>query len=423
MLFPPMFCATPLVLAALSGTGPIHHPGVVSPPFSRTTSPPPASGKGLWGSPLANQVSSDNFTIGWATGDGKTEDAERLLVVLEQAWTELVETEDWPAPASSETYLLWVIFDRSIGHTGYTTLLYDAEFPDGVPVVYLNPTYASYGTFWEHLAVHEFNHMLQYAVRDWSGGASEAWYWEASAEWACELAVPELDIYALQTTYYAEDPDLRFDTINGGHEYGMLVLNAWLEEHLLGPGGLREVWLAAGERPDDDWIAILEDTTGWDAAQLWAGFSAALGNGTLREGALYEPPVDQGPLVEGGSGSLARLGTDYWTVETDTLVSVVGDAILGSPAGEGETVVARAGEVLTVTALEEDTTYSLTLAEVPAPTDTADTADTGSPEEGQGIGCGCQVSPALPRLEPVLVALGFLFSRRRCVAKPGARRV
>lgn len=427
----PMICATPLVLAALSGTGPVHHPGVVDPPWSNPSVAPPASGKSVWGAALDNQVSSDNFTVGWDDGDGDTAAAERVLGALEVAWTSLVETQGWTAPRSSDDFLLWVVLDPSIGHTGYTTLLFDGDFPDGVPVVYMNPDYTVYGTFWEHLAVHEFNHALQYAVRKWNGGSSEAWYWEASAEWGAELATPELDVYALQAAYYAAAPEVQFDTVNGGHEYGMFVLNAWLEEHLLGEGGLRDVWLASRDRPGDDWLEILEEETGWEAGALWAAFTAALGNDDLREAGLYDDPILQGVLAEGSSGRLAHLGTDYWTVEADALVTVDGDALLGSPAGQGEAVVALAGEVLTVTALKQNANYSLGLGEVPDPVDSGDTgppADsdsvdpTGVPDD-EGVGCGCSQSPSPPPLWPLIIGLGVLARRSRSVATPGGGRV
>jgi len=366
--------------------------------------------------------------VGWADGDGDEAAADRVLGVLEVAWTSLIEDGGWTAPRASDDYKLWVILDPSIGHTGYTTLLFDGDYPDGVPVVYLNPDYAAYGSFWEHLAVHEFNHMLQYAVRDWDGGAGEAWYWEASAEWAVELATPEIDVYATQAAYYAADPDARYDTVDGRHEYGMFLLNAWLEEHLLGEGGLRDVWLASSDRPGDDWLEILAEETGWEAGALWAGFTAALGNGDLREIDLYDAPVDQGSLADDSGARLPYLGTDYWLVTSDALVTVSGDALLGSQSGQGESVVALAGEVLTVTALKQNANYSLRLGEVPDPVDSGGPQDSdsdgpdGLPDD-TGIACGCTQAPAPQLAWPLILLIGVVPTRRRSVATTADARV
>ena len=426
-----MLCATPLVLAALNGPGPVFHPGVVAPVRPRTAPAPPAAGKTIWGNPLPNHLSSDNIAVGWEGSTDYTRPAERVLEAVETAWSNLVVDQGWPGPRSSEDHLLWFILDPSLGHTGYTTLAFDDDHPDGVPVVYLNPDYAAYGAFWEHLAVHEFNHMLQYRLRDWESASEEAWYWEASAEWGAELGVPEVDFYGVQAGYYAATPELRYDTIDGRHEYGMLLLNAWLEEHVLGTGGLLAVWTAGSEQSHDDWLTVLEDSTGLDHEDLWAGFTAAYANQDLRESPLYEAPVLQGELSDGASGQLALLGTDYWTCAEDTRVTVEGDAILGGAGGTGSAVTALAGEVLTVTAVKQNADYTLALAEPTDPIDTGDSAgpsdpgepgETGLPDE-DAVACGCRTGPRSGSAWVWLAALGGLILSRRSVATPAHRRV
>ncbi len=418
-----MKCATPLVLATLSGTGPSPHPAGVTAPFAHTPSPPPASGKALWGTELANNVYSDNFTVSWDSGDGNQDVAQRVVDVLEKAWSGLVVTQGWAAPTSAEEYLLRVVLDPSINHTGYTTLYFEDEFPQGVPVIFLNPDYASEGAFWEHLAVHEFGHMLQYRVRDYSGSSGEAWYWEASAEWAAELAVPDLDVYAIQTWHYAQNPGGRFDLIDGGHEYGMLTVNAWLEEHVLGEGGLLSVWQAGEDLAGEDWTVILEGVSGLSVGEIWAGFTTALAHGDLREGSLYDVPEGKGFVSSNSNGLLALLGSDYWQVEEDALVTVTGEAILGSVVDRGESALAQAGEWITVTALVQDASYSLSLDGVPETRDTGDSGGIDSrPEAGltddKGIACGCRSAPS--KLGPwmLLGGLGLWIRRRPGVADP-----
>lgn len=427
-----MTCATPLVLAALSGAAPAHHPGVLAPPFGLDApAPPPASGKALWGEALDNEVASTNFAVGWADDDGTQAAADRVLVALEGAWAVLVEDQAWLAPAVSEDHLLRVVLDRSLGHTGYTTLIADDDYPRGVPLIYLNPDYASYGTFWEHLAIHEFSHMLQYAVRDYTGGDGESWYWEASAEWTVELSAPELDVYVVQTRGYTDAPELAYDTIDGRHEYGMVLLNAWLEEHVLGEGGLRQVWDHAATRAGDDWLDVLADTTGLDPGSLWAGFTGALANGGLRESELYELPEVQGDADDDSSSRLDELGTDYWRMSRDALVTVDGDAVAGTGSESGRSVVALGGEIVTITALEHNARYTLRLSDVPhdtGPTDSADPQDTDSTgttslPDDPGLACGCSSAEPRSAAWPWLVLVAAMQRRRSRVARSARARV
>ncbi len=429
-----MKCATPLVLAALSGTGPPPHAGVFAPPFDTTTTAPPAAGKAVWGASLEHQLTSDNFVVGWEGDSGSADAAQRVLDVLELAWINLVLELGWTPPTSSDDYLLWIVLDPSVGHTGYTALVDGPDYPEGVPYIYMNPDYAAFGSFWEHLAVHEFNHMLHYRLRDYTGGDKESWYWEASAEWGVELGAPDLDVYAVQQAFYALKPEARYDTIDGQHEYGMLGLNAWLDEHGLGPGGLRDVWDEAQDRPGDDWVEILEDLSGASAGQLWADFTAALSNGALREANLYTPPTPLGPVDEGSSGKLALLGTDAWEVTADAVVRVDGDAILGAPWGHGSAVRAWTGDVLTVTALKQNANYSLSLGDVDEPLDTGGPGDSGGSQNGDGgggtglpdddgVGCGCQSTGGSGLAWPLLALLGAVLRQRRSVATPACRRV
>jgi hypothetical protein len=151
------------------------------------------------------------------------------------------------------------------------------------------------------------------------------------------------------------------------HQYGMFVLNAFLEEQVTGPDGLRQIWLLAEDRQGTPWDEILAEGTGESAAELWAGFTAAYGNGVLAQSADYAEAAQQGTLGEGVGGNVAYLGTDYWAVAEDgevTLLVEEGDAaVLGGAGGTGQTISVQAGEVLAVTGLVADgfASYTLTL--------------------------------------------------------------
>ena len=375
---------------ALSGALSLPHPDLDGPV------PPPGPGKVILGDQPENAVISENFVVSWDSA-GDQAAAESASLALEEGWAALVEEEGWAAPVSSEEYLLRVVL-VDLGGSGVTTEVDSSLFPEGVPVIYVNPAFASNDDFWRHLCVHEFAHALQFKLRDvWTSTPREAWYCEASAEWQVEQALPELDVYAMQTAYYAWQTQLRFDSTSGSHQYGMVALNAYLEGQW-GPGGLREVWEASSD--GDPWLDLIGD-----AEQIWPAFTHAYGNALLPESSLYEPVIPT-TLKDGSSGTLDTLGSHYLRAETDTHVRAEGPVLLSA-----EWLVE--GQLLAVTGLEDGSSYTLEIYE---PVDTGDGHTGDSISEGDsGIesprGCGCG-GPGSAGILLTLLALGGLRRRR-----------
>lgn len=364
--------------------------------------PPPPAGKGLYGGRLDHHVDSANFTVAWQGADATEDQARRASEALEAAWAALVEAQGWPQPTSSDRYLLWVILDPALSGTGLTVESFSADYPTGYPVIYLHPDMAAWPTFWESLAAHELVHALQFGMRgDWVGGA-DAWYWEASAEWGAELALPDNGSYAESSKYYAMAPELRFDSQEDAHAYGMFLLNASLEARR-GPGAMREVWALSGDRVGEPWDTILAEATGEDAAALWAAFTADYGGEGLAESALYRPPAEEAWADEALEGTLPRLGTHYRTAPVDRYARVAaGDVVLagsqGWSSGEGAQLYVPAGGRLAITGLAEPSTgYTVLLSETPWALDTggADSGGAGdAPGDKQGrLACASAAAP------------------------------
>lgn len=297
-----MDCRLADVLDALSG-GPAPDVRMVAPPpwvgpaaAPPFPGPPGADGigasrpiKGVYGERLPYGIDGRNFTVQWSDPSVDPARAADVLAHLEGAWDTLVVAEGWPAPVSSGEWLLWVILDPELGGSGYTTVYPSDDYPLGYPVTYLNPAYDEEDpAFGLSVAVHEFAHMLQYRVRDTSLGRADAWYWEATAEWVAERAAPELDTYAESTWWYAQWPHAPFDAFERFHPYGMLLLNAWLDEHAVGFDGIRLIWRGGGGVA---WDARIAEVTGEDFGATVADMAAAVVAGGLRESALYEPPL------------------------------------------------------------------------------------------------------------------------------------
>ena len=370
--------------------------------------------RGTYGQPwLDHTLETEHFAITWAEGQGSERAATKAGEALEAAWVELVDAQGWTPPVSSDDYLLWAILDPTLGGTGLTTEYTTSDFPQGYPVIYLNPDNSNNPTFWTHLSAHEFAHALQYAERDdYSGAGSEAWYWEASAEWQVEQALPEVDDYARQTEYYASQPWYRFDSMDGWHQYGMVALNAWLEEQW-GPTGLQELWADSGDGAD--WVELIEAHSGLDEAEVWGGFTAAYAAEALRESPLYTPVLVDGDLVDGQSGAVARLGTDYFAATEETAVRASGQVVLSGPWGLGEVINVAPGELVGVPGLSESpAAYTLSFEALIQPGDSGDSGLDSAPldsEEPGPRGCGCASSSSAA--SSLLLLLGLLGLIRR----------
>jgi len=424
---PSLDCGTPALL-----TGAPTHPAMTEMPdaLGGRAIPPPSPDREIYGTPYDEHIETEHFTLNKASSSISDDALTRAGEALETAWSSYVDDLDWPAPVSSDAFYIWVILDTSLGTTtGYTTEYATPQYPGGVPVIYLNPTYADDTRFWAMLSAHEFMHAIQFAMRDWDGSdASQAWYWEASANHACELADPDVDGHQYGSVWYSEQTELSYDSMTGSHQYGMFVLNAWLDER--SPGFMQQVWEASTDRPGDTWDALIADTADTEVDLIWGGFTGAYGNEELEESELFEAANTVGDLVDGRYGEVAYLGSEYFDVTEDATVEVEGNAVLGAANGEwGSVVQVRVGELVAVTGLEEDASYRLSVGEPGA--DPGDEDDTGAGANGDrdtgkwgGAGgggsligddpktCGCAGAPGVVGLGWVL-GLGLLTRRRR----------
>ncbi len=392
-------CGTP---AALRGE-------LVLPAHTPMTAPGRTNDKGLLFAPLDGRLDTKNFTIQWQPDVGDTEMAGVAGEALEASWQALIVERGWVQPVSADAYLLPVFIDASIVATGLTAEYPVDDYPEGVPIIYLHPDSAANPQFFRALAGHELHHAIQYRMRGvYSAQDGESWYWEASAEWASELAQPELDAYAWSAPYYSLAPGLRFDSVEQSHQYGMFLLNAYLEEHVTGAGGMRAVWERSEDRADATWDTLLEESTGLSVDALWGGFVAAMAGEDLREASIYEPVVSE-TLVDGVQGRIALLGADYFRVPSaGTIVLVTPDpeerAIAVGAGGQGDVIEVVSGEVVGVLGLSDggaDYELGFTRAERPVDDD----------DSGAGCTCGGSSSRSFAILG-LLLPSGLLRRRR-----------
>lgn len=389
-----LHCATPEVL---SGVRVIEAP-MVAPEVARD------GGKVALFQPLDGRLDGKNVTIQWNPGDGDEAMAGVLIEALEAAWQSLVVDLGWLPPISTDTYLLTVVLDSSIGASGLTGEVEVDGFPDGVPIIWMNPDNADLDAFFRSVAAHELHHAIQYRYRgSWSSQDAEAWYWEASAEWGAELALPGLDQYAASAGWFTQAPWRRFDSQMQYHAYGMFLLNAWLAEDV-GPGTMRAVWEAAGD--GDPWDELVADVVDAPAVDVWAGFVNAVAEGTLPESDLYAPVAVTAELMPTVGGDLPALGARYYLAPAaGTLTVEEGDVLLTAPGGSGASLDLDEGDIVAALAPSDDGGYVLAWE--------TGAGDDDDDDDDGGQGCaGCRGGNGL--LPVVLLpALPVMRRRRR----------
>ena len=384
----------PHLLDVLSGRVPVDDVRIVEPP--RGIVHPHAAGKSVYGGDLDYHYDTTNFTVQWTDATIDASLARAVGDQLEAAWPYFVD-HGWTPAVSSDQYLLWVILDPTLSGTGFTTVFASDDFPDGYPVMYVNPSYeAANPGFTPDVAVHEFNHALQFAVRDWSGG-NEAWYWEASAEWGVELSQPALDWYAYSSRWYAEAPQLSVTSLAGYHQYGMFLLNAYLAQFETGEDGMRDIWASAGST---DWPEAIATSSGTDFGELVADMAGSVAAGALREDALYYDPNESRSL------ELPELfGTTYVPYDDADGISFSGPVSTRWAAdGEWSEEAPEGAAMAAITRIEGEGE----LVEVDA------NAIPGvGPGEDPGGGCACATSQNPPWTAVIATALASLLRRWR----------
>ena len=388
-------CLLPAWFAAASG---LADPIALKPPVGVGSVVSSASEKIVSGGRLAHWADSENFTVQWTDDAIDSAVALAAISALEAAWSVLVVDEGWGVPTSGDTHKIWVILDGDLEGTGLTTGLPNAAFPEGVAVLYLNPEYAEFPDFFASVCAHEFGHALQFRERDWyTSDASEAWYWEATAEWMAEVVDPSTNQAAYSSAWYAQAPGAAYDSVEGYHAYGMMLLNAYLAEFEIGNRGLWSIWL---ENEGMDWLTEIERATGVSSAEVWGDFAGAYIAQGLEDAEFFEYPILEPSAVEipgelgqayialGSITGSVTLSAGIGTIVRDGKWQVFSGAV-DIPQGAGDVILAVTNP------LAVPLSYSLTFgpSTVPPSEENPDAEDIGAdaavgdPPQKKGTGC------------------------------------
>ncbi|MFT4974593.1 MAG: hypothetical protein ACI8S6_000476 [Myxococcota bacterium] len=150
---------------------------------------------------------------------------------------------------------------------------------------------------------YELFHALQDATGSYTCGAGDpdAWFWEATAEWATGEVFPGEPEYARLIGAFAMHPHLPlnfFDYPDSGafietYQYGAFLFPRFLSEQVLSPGAIRDAWVEPGDADEPlDALATLLRADGEALLPTVARSHAHIATWDFDDGPLYEDLVD-----------------------------------------------------------------------------------------------------------------------------------
>lgn len=178
--------------------------------------------------------------------------------------------------------MLVYVYEDDSSAGAYTTVNWCSD-----SVGYMSYIVASSGSFYgsswyEDMAVHEFNHASQWGYTDTEGYVNtnvDLWWWEATATWVQEHVNPDLNWWSQYIWGYTNAPYLAMETSNQSnntdfwHMYGMSIWAFYLDEHVGGHDFVMGTWeLAASSRDRSLDVTEMIEDMGEDFEEVYLGF-------------------------------------------------------------------------------------------------------------------------------------------------------
>ncbi len=244
--------------------------------FDAHPAPPPASDI-CWGRQGQNVFRSEHFQIEYDGGFSQSQ-ADGFARAFETSYdTEL--GAGWREPDGMDRYLLQVYVQPNNGWAGgYTSISGCGQTL--MPYIVVGSG-SFFGTWFNTLAAHEFNHASQYAY----GFGNQFWFWEATATYVEESVYPSRNDWAdpIESGFssnpwvgmHASDQD---DQTIFWHMYGMSVWNFYLDEHYGGSDFVLQMWEESEKfdvSPSDPYVLTQDEifeSMGYDFEEAYEGF-------------------------------------------------------------------------------------------------------------------------------------------------------
>jgi len=199
---------------------------------------------------------STNFAVKWADATITTAQAQIVADGLEIAWAKYIDDLGHDPCTGCDTFKLNAYIARatdtpSIDYAGGYAWVDDAGFPYFVisREIFSQPDAAASV---QAVAVHEFYHDIQFSTGAFVWDTTQyGWFWEATAEWASQEALPTASdpfvfsgAFALTSelpVYHYGDP-FGADAVTGVHQYGAAIFWRYLTDKLSAPSVIVNTW-------------------------------------------------------------------------------------------------------------------------------------------------------------------------------------
>jgi hypothetical protein len=233
------------------------------------------------------ELASANFAVKWKDPSVTMAEAAIVSDALELAWAKFVgELGHRPCTGCDQfrlnAYISRDTDDPYIDFTGGYAWIDDDGYPYFVISrdIFTGPDAAS--TI-RAVAVHEFYHDIQLSTGAFAWSVSPyLWFWEATAEWATQEALPALPdpfiysgAYALKSElplYYYGDP-FGGDPVAGVHQYGASIFFRFVTDKLSAPAIIVNTWEQAAAEAEP-LAVVASQLPGGDLPSLHAEFAA-----------------------------------------------------------------------------------------------------------------------------------------------------
>lgn len=211
--------------------------------------PPPDATDTCGGQQMENRIVSEHFAVEWDEGVIDETKAQNFLNALEQGYTVEVEEMGWPVPNGNDQYLI-PAYVVSGNYGGAYTTIESCGSVGYTPYIVAYAGSFSWGTWYQDMAVHEFNHAIQFSY----GYSMEFWWWEATATWIQDHVYPNNNEWAGYVTGYSYNPHIAMGASDQQdydifyHMYGMSIFARYLEDYHGGPETVRATWEFAADQ-------------------------------------------------------------------------------------------------------------------------------------------------------------------------------
>jgi uncharacterized protein (TIGR03382 family) len=209
---------------------------------------------------------SENFAVKWSTDATVSDEvAQQMLDALELGWSLYADTLQMDLPPGADTYKLNAYI--SAGPEDNPAINFDGGYAwvddEGYAYFVISEGAFDFGAeVVEDVAVHELFHDFQFGAGAFSWGNGQEWYWEATAEWGAQEAVPDhwgpyqfVGGFAIQpflaAYHYAyvisDDPA---EVRQGYHQYGASIFMRFITEATGDPQIIADTWRTGTEVGD-----------------------------------------------------------------------------------------------------------------------------------------------------------------------------